>query len=192
VACTLAVSLLAAEPPIRWAARSMRSSLRLCRVTRENSSDLPDYSREFADAGESYVVLPESDPEAFLARVEMFEAGHNLPENRVRMTWFWLLRGDRIVASSRLRHELIPVLLLDGGNIGYEVRPSERRRGVGRELLRLTLDEARRIGLQRVLLTTDTTNRGSIGVILANGGVFDDTSVSPNTGRTLNRYWITL
>lgn len=170
----------------------MLSSLRLCRVTRENSSGLAEYAQEFADAGESYVVLPGNDPEALLARVAMFEAGQDLPENRVRMTWFWLLRGDRIVASSRLRHELIPVLLLDGGNIGYEVRPSERRRGIGRELLRLTLDEARRIGLRRALLTTETTNLGSIGVILANGGVFEDTSVSPNTGRTLNRYWITL
>jgi predicted acetyltransferase len=170
----------------------MPSSLRLCRVTGENSSDLAGYAQEFADAGESHLVLPENDPEAFLARVEMFEAGHDLPRNRVRMTWFWLLRGDRIVASSRLRHELIPVLLLDGGNIGYEVRPSERRRGVGRELLRLTLDEGRRLGLRRVLLTTETSNLGSIGVILANGGVFQDTSVSPNTGRTLNRYWITL
>jgi predicted acetyltransferase len=170
----------------------MPSSLRLCRVTRENSGDLAEYAREFAEAGESFVVLPENDPEAFLARVEMFEAGQDLPENRVRMTWFWLVRGNRIVASSRLRHELIPVLLLDGGNIGYEVRPSERRRGVGRLLLRLTLDEARRIGLRRVLLTTETTNLGSIGVILANGGVFEDSSVSPNTGRILNRYWITL
>jgi predicted acetyltransferase len=170
----------------------MRSNLRLDRVTCENSSDLAEYAREFADAGESYVVLPGNDPEALLASVERFEAGKDLPDDRVRMTWFWLLQGKRIVASSRLRHELIPVLLLDGGNIGYEVRPSERRRGVGRELLRLTLDEARRIGLRRALLTTETTNVGSIGVILANGGVFEDTSVSPNTGRTLNRYWITL
>lgn len=170
----------------------MTSSPRLCRVTRENSSDLAEYAREFADAGESRLVLPGNDREAFFARVEWFEAAEGLPENRVRMSWFWLLQGDRIVASSRLRHELIPVLLLDGGNIGYEVRPSERRRGVGRELLRLMLGEARRIGLRRVLLTTETTNLGSIGVILANGGVFDDTSVSPNTGRTMNRYWITL
>jgi len=170
----------------------MPTSLRLCRVTRENSSDLAEYAREFADSGESCFVLPGNDPEAFLARVEMFEAGENLPENRVRMSWFWLLRGDRIVASSRLRHELIPVLLLDGGNIGYEVRPSERRRSVGRELLRLTLDEARRIGLRRVLLTTEPINLGSIGVILANGGVFTDTSISPNTGLKMNRYWVTL
>ncbi len=170
----------------------LHQRLRLCRVTRESSSGLEEYAREFADAGDSAFVLTGGDAEAFFARVEMFEAGEDLPENRVRMTWFWLLQGDRILASSRLRHQLIPVLLLDGGNIGYEVRPSERRRGVGRELLRLTLDEARRIGLRRVLLTAETTNRGSIGVILANGGVFEDTSVSPNTGRTLNRYWITL
>jgi predicted acetyltransferase len=170
----------------------MTASLRLCRVTRENSSDLAEYAREFADAGESWLVLPGNDPEAFFARVEWFEAGRDLPENRVRMSWFWLLRDDRIVASSRLRHELIPVLLLDGGHIGYEVRPSERRRGVGRELLRLMLGEARRIGLRRVLLTTETTNLGSIGVIVANGGRFDDTRVSPNTGRTMNRYWIEL
>lgn len=170
----------------------MTSSLRLCRVTRESSSDLAEYAREFADAGESWLFLPGNDPEAFFARVEWFEAGEDLPENRVRMSWFWLLRDDRIVASSRLRHELIPVLLLDGGNIGYEVRPSERRRGVGRELLRLTLGEARRIGLRRVLLTTETTNLGSIGVIVANGGGFEDTRVSPNTGRTMNRYWIEL
>jgi len=168
------------------------SSLRLRRVTRENSGDLVAYAREFAEAGEPHVVLPDGDPEAFFEGVERFEAGRDLPEDRVRMTWFWLFRGDRIVASSRLRHALIPVLLLDGGNIGYEVRPSERRRGVGRELLRLTLAEARRIGLRRALLTTETTNRGSIGVILANGGVFEDTSLSPNTGRTMNRYWIEL
>jgi predicted acetyltransferase len=170
----------------------MPLNLCFCRATRENSGDLAEYAREFADAGEPYVVLPENDPDALLASIERFEAGEDLPENRVRMTWFWLLRGDRIVASSRLRHDLIPVLLLDGGNIGYEVRPSERRLGIGRELLRLTLDEARRIGLRRALLTTEPTNLGSIGVILANGGVFEDTSVSPNTGRTLNRYWITL
>ena len=45
----------------------MPSSLRLCRVTRENSSDLAEYAREFADAGESYLALPENDPEALIA-----------------------------------------------------------------------------------------------------------------------------
>lgn len=170
----------------------MPSTLRLCRATRDNSSDLADYAHEFSEACEPYVILPENDPEALLAEIERFEAAKDLPKDRVRMTWYWFLRGDRIVASSRLRHELIPVLMLDGGNIGYEVRPSERRHGVGRELLRQTLEHARRIGLQRVLLTTEPTNLGSIGVIRSNGGIFEDSCVSPNTGATLNRYWIQL
>jgi len=170
----------------------MQENLCCCRVTPENSRDLAEHAREFVDAGESGSALPRNDPEGFLARVERFAAGEDLPENRVRMSWFWLLQGHRIVASSRIRHELIPALLIDGGHIAYEVRPSERRRGIGSELLRLTLNEARPFGLRRVLLTTETTNLGSIGVILANGGEFEDTSVSPNTGRTLNRYWITL
>lgn len=170
----------------------MFSDLRLCRATPANSADLVAYSQEFVEAGEPQVVLPDGDPSALLASIERFEAALDLPENRVRMSWFWLLRGDRIVASSRLRYDLIPVLLLDGGNIGYEVRPSERRRGLGRELLRLTLDEARRSGLSRTLLTTEPKNAGSIAVITANGGVFEDTSISPRTGETMNRYWIAL
>lgn len=170
----------------------MSSDLRLCRATPANSADLVAYSQEFVEAGESQVVLPGGDPDALLAVIERFETARDLPENRVRMSWFWLLRGDRIVASSRLRYELLPVLLLDGGNIGYEVRPSERRRGAGRKLLRETLDVARRSGLERVLLTAGAKNAGSIGVILANGGVFEDTSVSPQTGETMNRYWIVL
>ena len=168
----------------------MSASLRLCRATRANSHDLAAYAQSFVEAGEPHVVLPRNDPEALLADIERFEEARDLPPDRVRMTWFWLFRGDRIIASSRLRHALIPVLLQDGGHIGYEVRPSERRQGIARALLRLTLGEARRIGLRRVLLTAEPTNLGSVRVILANGGVFSGKSISPHTGRAMNHYWI--
>lgn len=56
----------------------MQGDLRLCRITRENSSDLAEYAREFVEAGDSGFGLPGNDPEAFLARVEMFEAGDDL------------------------------------------------------------------------------------------------------------------
>ena len=114
------------------------------------------------------------------------------PEGIVASTDLWWISGPTFLGRLSIRHALTDRLRDSGGHIGYEVRPSERRCGIGSELLRLTLKEARHIGLRRVLLTTETTNRGSIGVILANGGVFEDTSVSPNTGRTMNRYWITL
>ena len=149
-------------------------------------------AREFDDAGEPALKLARENPAAFFDLVARFEVGTDLAPNRVRQSHFWLRRGDRMLGASRLRHDLIPTLELDGGHIGYEIRPSERRNGYGAEILRLTLREAAAIGLTRVLLTTTPANLASIGVILKNGGRLADTSVSPNTGMQMNRYWIEL
>ena len=183
----------ASDVHVDWGtAESEFDQLRLCRVTRANSDGLAEMAREFRCAGESPFGLALDDPDAFFDRVARFELGIGLPPDRVRMSQFWLFRGDLILGSSRLRHRLIPVLELDGGHIGYEIRPSERRKGLGSTLLRLTLQKAREIGLSRVLLTAEPTNLGSIGVIQANGGAFADTSISHRTGREMNRYWIKL
>ncbi len=170
----------------------MSDELHLCRVTRENSGGLAEMAREFKAAGESGFEFALADSQVFFDRIASFELGTDLPADRVRQSQFWLFRGDRLLGSSRLRHKLIPALKLDGGHIGYEIRPSERRLGSGSALLRLTLEEATAIGLSRVLLTTEPANLGSIGVIRNNGGVLADTSVSPRTGREMNRYWIEL
>lgn len=170
----------------------MCDRLRLRRVTVENSGGLEEMAREFRAAGESFYDLALDAPDAFFEEVAWFERGAELPSDRVRMSRFWLFEGDRILGSSRLRHRLIPVLELDGGHIGYEIRPSDRRRGFGSALLRLTLDEARGIGLKRVLLTAAHTNAASIRVIESNGGCFADSSLSPSTGDVMNRYWIDL
>lgn len=57
------------------------------------------------------------------------------------------------------------------GHIGYAVVPWKRRRGYATAALALMLVEARREGLDHVLLTTDPDNEPSQKVILANGGV---------------------
>ena len=147
-------------------------------------------AREFMDAGDDRMKLALEDPDAFFAHIERFEAGVDLPPDRVRQTQFWLFRGDRMIGASRLRYRLIPFLEREGGHIGYEIRPSERRKGFGSEILRLTLREAKGAGIRRVLLTTDPDNLASIRVILNNGGRFEDTCLSPLSGEVLNRYWI--
>ncbi len=147
-------------------------------------------AREFLEAGDPRLRLACEDPDAFFDHLERFEAGVDLPRNRVRQTWFWLYRGERMIGASRLRHRLIRFLQRDGGHIAYEIRPSERRKGYGTEILRLTLKEAAAIGVRRALLTTDPTNAASIGVIRNNGGTFGGNSVSLESGQLLNRYWI--
>lgn len=110
----------------------------------------------------------------------------------VPQTTFWLIDGGEFIGRSSFRHELTPALREFGGHIGYQIRPSRRRQGYGRAILRLTLDRARGHGLAEVLLTCDADNAGSRTIIEANGGRFADERPNRHGGSPIRRYWITL
>jgi len=133
-------------------------------------------------------------PEDFAEHVEWLRSQETRDEpGRVRQNTFWLVRNGReIIGESRLRHALTPSLEQFGGHIGYMIRPSERRKGYGTKILALTLEKAREIGLDRVLVTCSPTNTASAEVILANGGVRDADGIDPETGNPTRRFWIEL
>lgn len=152
---------------------------------------------EFIEAGEPLIPFPlrfaHDDFPALIAKLESLARGIDLPEGFVPNTTFWLVdRQSEVVGVSNLRHALTPRLRIDGGHIGYGIRPSQRRRGYGSSLLRATLAEARTMGLGRVLLICDRDNRGSIEVILRNRGQFDSEEYLPDQGTAVRRYWIAL
>jgi predicted acetyltransferase len=100
---------------------------------------------------------------------------------------------DRIVGMTHLRHELSNEELRKfDGNIGYSVRPSERRKGYAKELLKLCLEEAREYHLEKVLLCCVSTNEGSRKAILANGGEYECTNCGELSGLNVELYWILL
>ena len=119
--------------------------------------------------------------------------GRSLAEGQVPYHSYWLVRDGRtIVANSTLRHFLTPPLLVEGGHIGYGVRPSERRKGYGKAVCARTLDKAREMGIRRVLITCNTENAASARIIEACGGRFDGQRPSPRTGKPVSRYWVDL
>ena len=136
-------------------------------------------------------VCPE-DFEAFVGRLRDAVEGKGLPVGYVPGSTYWLVRDGRtILATSNLRHRLTPLLREEGGHVGYSVRPSERRKGYGTLILRLTLAKARTLGLTRLLVTCDHDNAASADVILNNGGVFEE-EVALAKGTIKRRYWIDL
>ncbi len=170
--------------------------LRLVEPTLERADAYLDYVRDFAEAGETgrdrLRVTAETVAD-FIADLGRESEGVGLSEDHVPQTTYWLLRSDgRIVGTSRLRHGLTPSLQIWGGHIGYEVRPSERRKGYGTRLLALTLEKARTLGLPRVLLTCDDLNVGSYRIMEKNGGHLAGRVVPSETGRLTRRYWISL
>ena len=102
------------------------------------------------------------------------QRGEHLLPGYVASTFLFAFEGTRIVGRVSIRHALNPYLERVGGHIGYTVVPEFRRRGVATEMLRQALAIARdELGLERVLLTCDDDNVGSIRTIEKSGGVFE-------------------
>jgi len=98
-------------------------------------------------------------------------------------------QGELIGALS-YRHTLNERLLVNGGSIGYGIRPSARKMGHATRFLTSFLASAAIGGARRFLLTCDETNEGSRKVIEAAGGVLQDRLLFEGTWT--RRYWIDL
>lgn len=66
------------------------------------------------------------------------------------------------------------------GQIGYSVRPSQRKKGYASEILRLTLRKAAEYGFSELLITCNDPNIASAKVIEKNGGILE--SINPHPG----------
>jgi predicted acetyltransferase len=130
--------------------------------------------------------------EVFLQRLRDASDPAKIPPERVPMTDYWLIDGDEYVGRLSLRHTLNDALLLWGGHIGYQIRPSKRRRGYGKEILRLGLLKAKERGLHHVLVTCDEDNIGSRKIIESNGGQIENIIEVDDSPVLKLRYWIVI
>lgn len=106
---------------------------------------------------------------------------------------FFLLDIERnvLLGAVNIRHYLNDYLLKYGGHIGDGIRPSERRKGYATEMIRLSLIECKKMGIDKVLLTCDKSNIASAKSIIKNGGLLENEIVDDN-GIIIQRYWIQL
>lgn len=124
--------------------------------------------------------------------------GRNLPANFVPYTELWMIdthyaeEQATVVGRISLRHQLNEALTTFGGHIGYEVRPSARRKGYATKALALMLEHAKAQGLENVMLTCADDNVASIKVIEANGGALIDKLKSEHRPVETRRYRIKL
>ena len=148
---------------------------------------------EYQAAGDDRYKLALEDFDAYFRSLMNYAKGVNLPLGHVPSSTFWLVSdGGRIIGRSSLRHQLTTELAHEGGHIGYDIRPSERRKGYGTLILKLTLQRAMEKGLRRVFITCDADNVGSARVIEKNGGELQGQEVSRRTGKLISQYWIEL
>lgn len=138
-------------------------------------------------SGDDTLETVSNNFDTFLARESANELEENMKDGRVPQTHFWLIDNDEVIGEVSLRHRLNEKLKKHGGHIGYGIRPSKRRMGYGKIILALALEEARKLGIKKALITCDETNIGSQKIIQANGGVLQD--IIPNPGHPNKMLW---
>jgi len=107
-----------------------------------------------------------------------------LPAGLVPSLERWWVAGDAYLGRLSIRTPLTDALREEGGNIGYDVRPTARGRGHATAMLAAALPAAHRLGVDPALLTVDETNAASIAVVERNGG-----RLFARAGTTL-KFWV--
>jgi predicted acetyltransferase len=141
-----------------------------------------------AAEGFDFGLAPDEPWPEYLARLERERHGRELRPGKVPATFLYAEVDGEIVGRTSIRHALNESLTTLGGHIGYGVLPPFRRRGHATEILRQSLLVARAVGVDRVLVTCDDNNVGSIAVIERCGGRLDP--VWPIAAPSTRRYWI--
>lgn len=131
----------------------------------------------------------EADFESFVEK-EKWKEHADQPDGRVPQTTLWLVDGDEVIGTVRIRHFLNERLEKVGGHIGYDVRPSKRRLGYGTKILELAIPKARELGVERILVTCNVDNIGSRKIIEKNGGILQDQIPNPEGGPDKLRFWV--
>jgi len=167
--------------------------LKLVEMKEEYLPLLIDMMDEWYASGEKIVPhsITKGDYHDAKKFVEAFEYN---PENKKRVpgiTYFCLDSSrNRFVGAVNIRYRLNLSLLWNGGHIGDGIRPSDRRKGYGTQMIGLALEKCREYGMRRVLMVCDKNNVASAGSIQKNGGVLKNEPVID--GVTEQRYWIEL
>ena len=130
------------------------------------------------------------DYNVFLKKLEKWKCQEQINPNYSPQTTFGVFDDKKLVGGFVLRYTLKGGLNNHGGNIGYLVRPGERKKGYGRMLLKLALEKARDIGLEKVLVTCGNENIGSAKVIESNGGKYVNDYYDESLKKTYKRYLI--
>ena len=130
----------------------------------------------------------------YLNKLKNLEKGIDLKPGFVPTDFFWLLNGkEEILGSIRFRKELNEFTLNDGGNIGYDICPSHRKKGYGTLILKLLIKKLNKLYPDsRLLITCEIDNIHSNKIVINNGGILENTVKSNRTGNMINRYWIDL
>lgn len=128
--------------------------------------------------GSGYLDKYYHEYETWLNLLTIYENEKTCPKNVSPGYTFFLIKEstNKIVGITNIRTSCKNLnVYLHGGNIGYSIRPSERKKGYGKKILKLCLNKCKEMGIDNVIIVTSDDNFASRKIIESNYGKFIST-----------------
>lgn len=162
-------SLIAPTPRVRES--FLEAMVEYCAEGRGRPGDTSNVGHDIRTFGSVWSVPAEFERFVAKVRAQALEDTPR-PASYVPTTTLWWVDGPAYLGRLTIRHRLAPGPIgRRNGHIGYDVRPSARRRGNATAMLAAALPIAASLGLSAALLTCDASNVASRRTIERNGGV---------------------
>jgi predicted acetyltransferase len=169
--------------------------MKLIKPSIEYKQQVLDYKNEFIENGDDLAGT------SYLQRYDVYEEWlkfvldnekESTKHTEVTASVFLAIREEdnKLVGMINIRHALNEYLYNYGGHIGYSVRKIERRKGYAKEMLKIALQECRKLQMKKVLITCDTGNIASAKTIKYCGGILENEVSNDDT--LTQRYWVEL
>ncbi len=172
----------------------MKEKLILVKPSQELRKKALEYKDEHISAGEYELhggaLLGSMDYERWLILTNENSSPETVHDDWVVASTFFVIRENdgKIIGMADIRHYLNDFLASFGGHIGYGVRPSERNKGYGSEILSMALEYAGSTGISKAMVACYDENYGSKKIIEKNGGILQRRF--EESGKIVNVYYI--
>ncbi|MGM9947930.1 GNAT family N-acetyltransferase [Floccifex sp.] len=162
------------------------NTIKLIKPSIEHKDIVMDFQYEFIEANER--ISGSAGLEQAI-HYEDWLNGNCIPHyGKVKEKIYLVFDGNELIGICDIRLETNEFINLYAGQIGYSVRPSQRKKGYASQILQFILKEAFQLGFSKILVTCNENNIASSKTIEKNGGIFE--SIIPHPGYpNVKRYY---
>ncbi len=162
--------------------------------TLSDEKELIEYVKEHYENGEHSISASLGLPVMnYYEWVNKIQTNAKIGDNEWGKSLLFICRDhERIIGLLSIRYELSNELSARYGDIGYGVRPSERRKGYASEMMRFALTVCKEHGMKKVIIGCYKDNLASASLIKKCNGILVKEDDSYQKGKISEYYSIVL